>query len=82
VEPFARTHCNARPELVTDRGAEVSIVRHDLGCATLEAQVRARWPFEPATLPETPGQIPFASRAAFGRWHKAVLAGERYRTAG
>jgi hypothetical protein len=74
---FTCQHGNAIPELVADASTRVSVVRHDLGFPTLEPQVRARWPGELATLPKSPGQIPFASRAAFGRWHKTVQARQK-----
>jgi hypothetical protein len=32
---FTCQHCEAVPELVVDGGAQVSIVRHTLGCPTL-----------------------------------------------
>jgi hypothetical protein len=70
---FDCPHCNAAPELVVDDRAQLSVVRHALDCLTLQAQVRARWP-EPAGLPDTPTQFPFAQRAAFGRWHRTVQA--------
>jgi hypothetical protein len=76
---FSCHHCNAAPELIIDGRAHMSIVRHGPCCPTLLAQVRSRWPAEPAGLPDTPAQIPFAQRAAFGRWHKAVLAREERR---
>jgi hypothetical protein len=41
---FTCTHCNAVPEQVVDGNAKVSIVRHELGCPTLMAQTRTRWP--------------------------------------
>jgi hypothetical protein len=46
MDMFACQHCSAVPELVTDGRAQLSVVRHALGCATLQAQVRARWPDE------------------------------------
>lgn len=44
MDMFACQHCSAVPELVIDGRAQLSIVRHALGCLTLQAQVRARWP--------------------------------------
>jgi hypothetical protein len=41
---FTCTHCNAVPEQVVDGNAQLAIVRHDLGCPTLLAQTRVRWP--------------------------------------
>jgi hypothetical protein len=40
---FTCTHCNAMPEQVVDGGATIAIVRHELGCPTLMAQIRTRW---------------------------------------
>jgi hypothetical protein len=51
MDAFACQHCNAVPELVVDGRAQLSIVRRAPGCLTLQAQVRARWPDEPASLP-------------------------------
>ena len=76
MDMFACQYCSAVPELVVDGRAQLSIVRHALGCPTLLAQVRARWPDEPARFPETPGQVPFERRAAWGRWHCTVKARE------
>jgi hypothetical protein len=70
VDVFACRHCNAAPEPLPD--SNLVVVRHAAGCAVLIAQTKARWPAQPTTLPEVPGQIPFEQRAAFGRWHKAV----------
>jgi hypothetical protein len=53
MDVFACQHCSAAPELVVDGRAQLSIVRHALGCPTLLAQVRARWPDEPT---QPPGQ--------------------------
>lgn len=78
-ETRACQHCQAPPELVIDGRAQLSIVRHGLGCPILQAQVRARWPDEPTRLPDTPAQIPFERRAAFGRWHRTVQAREKRR---
>jgi len=41
---FTCAHCNAVPEPVVDGKAAVAIVRHKLGCPTLLAQTRTRWP--------------------------------------
>jgi hypothetical protein len=41
---FTCTACNTVPEQVVDGKATIAIVRHELGCATLLAQVRVRWP--------------------------------------
>ncbi|MCV7100903.1 MULTISPECIES: hypothetical protein [Mycobacterium] len=81
MDVFACQHCPAAPELIVDGRAQLSIVRHNLGCPTLLAQVRARWPDQPTKLPDTPAQVPFKQRAAFGRWHKTVQAREKQRTA-
>jgi hypothetical protein len=56
---FACQTCAAAPELITDGNAQLSVVRHTLGCPTLQAQVRARWPDHPTGLPATPAQAPF-----------------------
>jgi hypothetical protein len=64
----------AAPELLADGKAQLAIVRHAPGCATLLAQVGGRWPAQPARLPDTPSQLPFEQRAAWGRWHRAVQA--------
>ncbi|MBS4729710.1 hypothetical protein MSM1_15620 [Mycobacterium sp. SM1] len=79
MDVFACQHCAAMPEMIIDGRAQLSIVRHSLGCPTLLTQVRTRWPIEAEKLPETPGQVPFAKRADFGRFRKAVLARERKR---
>jgi hypothetical protein len=44
VEVFTCQHCEAVLELVVAGNAQLSIVRHALGCPTLCAQVRTRWP--------------------------------------
>jgi len=36
-------HCDATPELIADGRAQLSIVRHELGCPTLLAQTRTLW---------------------------------------
>jgi hypothetical protein len=36
--------CEVSPELATEGGAQLAIVRHQLGCPTLMAQTRTRWP--------------------------------------
>jgi hypothetical protein len=41
---FTCTHCNAVPERVVDGKAAIAIVRHKIGCPTLMAQTRTRWP--------------------------------------
>ena len=41
---FTCTHCNAVPERVVDGKATIAVVRHKLGCPTLMAQSRTRWP--------------------------------------
>jgi hypothetical protein len=41
---FTCTRCDAAPELVVDGKAQIAIVRHELGCPTLLAQTRTRWP--------------------------------------
>ncbi len=64
---FCCQHCTAVPELLVDGKAQLAIVRHALGCPTLLAQVRNRWPDELARLPDTPAQTPFEHKAAFGR---------------
>ena len=43
MDMFTCQHCSAVPELVVDGRAQLSIVRHRLGCPTLQAQVRGRW---------------------------------------
>jgi hypothetical protein len=40
---FTCAHCNAVPEQIIDGNAQLAIVRHELGCPTLVAQVRVRW---------------------------------------
>jgi hypothetical protein len=40
---FTCTHCNAVPEQVVDGKATIAIVRHEIGCPTLMAQIRTRW---------------------------------------
>jgi hypothetical protein len=44
VDVFTCTACEVTPELVTDGKAQLAIVRHHLGCPTLLAQTRTRWP--------------------------------------
>jgi hypothetical protein len=81
VDVFACQHCSAAPELVIQDRARLSVVRHTLGCPTLVAQVRARWPLATAALPDVLGQVPFERLAAFGRWHRTVQAREKRRAA-
>jgi hypothetical protein len=76
---FACQHCSAAAEPIP--GSNLAVVRHAPHCETLQAQVRARWPLTPATLPDTPGQVPFSQRTAFGQWHKTVLSREQRRQA-
>jgi hypothetical protein len=38
MEAFACQHCNAVPELVVDGRAQLSIVRHALGCPDAASQ--------------------------------------------
>jgi len=66
MDVFTCQHCDAAPERLVDGKAQLAIVRHTPGCATLQAQVRARWPHEPATLPATPSPVPFEQRAPSG----------------
>jgi hypothetical protein len=80
MDVFSCQHCSAFPELLVDGRAQLSVVRHSLGCTTLLAQVRARWPLS-TTLPDTPAQVPFEQRAAYGRWHRTVRAREERRAA-
>jgi hypothetical protein len=77
IDAFACQHCTAAPEPLPD--SNLVVVRHGLGCPTLQAQVRARWPDEPTRLPDTPAQIPFERRGAYGRWHRTVRAREERR---
>jgi hypothetical protein len=42
LDVFACQHGEAAPELVIDGRAQLSIVRHALGCPTLHVQVPAR----------------------------------------
>jgi hypothetical protein len=44
VDHFPGEDCNAVPEQVVDGQATIAIVRHNLGCPTLMAQTRTRWP--------------------------------------
>ena len=53
MDVFSCQHCDAAPELVVDGRAQLSIVRHAFDCPTLLAQVRTRWPAQPARLPDT-----------------------------
>ncbi|MCW2628528.1 hypothetical protein [Mycobacterium sp.] len=41
---FTCTHCSTVPEQVVDGKATIAIVRHQLGCPTLLARTRTRWP--------------------------------------
>ena len=43
VDVFTCTHCSAVPSTTRSGNAQLSIVRHTLGCPTLCAQVRTRW---------------------------------------
>jgi hypothetical protein len=63
VECFACTGCGAVPDVITDGRAQIAVVRHAADCATLAAQVQTRWPLHPASLPDTPAQIPFSRLA-------------------
>jgi hypothetical protein len=47
---FTCTHCEAVPELVVTGNAQLSIVRHKLGCPTLMAQARAGPPINDQRL--------------------------------
>jgi hypothetical protein len=60
VDVFTCPACKATPELISQGCAQLAIVRHQLGCATLLAQSRARWADKPVGLPETPAPAPFA----------------------
>jgi hypothetical protein len=44
MDVFSCPVCKVTPELVVDGNAQLAIVRHKLGCATLMAQTRTRWP--------------------------------------
>jgi hypothetical protein len=77
VDVFSCRQCTAEAEPIPD--SNLAVVRHAFDCETLQAQVRARWPLTPATLPDVPGQIPFQHLAAFGRWHKTVRVREERR---
>jgi hypothetical protein len=46
ADVFTCAHCNAVPEQVVDGKAAIAIVSHQLGCPTLLAQTRMRWPAE------------------------------------
>ena len=74
ADVFTCQTCKAVPETVVDGRPQLSIVRHALGCPTLLAQTRTRWPDKPARLPDTPRQVPFERLAAPDRWHRAVQA--------
>jgi hypothetical protein len=50
VDVFACPVCEVAPELVTEGGAQLAIVRHQQGCPTLLAQTRTRWPPAPGAL--------------------------------
>jgi hypothetical protein len=49
---FACQHCTAIPEPIP--GSNLVVVRHGAGCEVLIAQTKARWPAQPARLPDTP----------------------------
>ncbi|MDI3314499.1 MAG: hypothetical protein QJR12_09520 [Mycobacterium sp.] len=69
---FTCTRCGARPEPLAESFA---IVRHRPGCSVLAGVVRRRWPLRRDTsLPDTPKPTPFAQRADWGRFHRAVEA--------
>jgi hypothetical protein len=63
VDVFACTVCSAVPELVTERSARLSVIRHAPGCPLLLRQTKTRWPLIAAELPDPPAQVPFARRA-------------------
>jgi hypothetical protein len=43
--------CEVAPEQVVDGNAAIAIVRHRLGCPTLMAQTRTRWPAQVRRAP-------------------------------
>ena len=43
VDVFSCTHCSTVPSTTRSGNAQLSIVRHTLGCPTVCAQVRTRW---------------------------------------
>src|ERR1700730_7609600 len=65
MDVFTCQHCGALPEPIA--GSAMFIVRHRASWQVLIAQAKGRWPHEPVTLPDTPAQVLFAQRAAFGR---------------
>ncbi|MDT5320452.1 MAG: hypothetical protein QOD88_2974, partial [Mycobacterium sp.] len=64
MDVFTCQHCDALPEPIA--GSAMFSVRHGASCEVLIAQTKGRWPHEPATLPDTPAQVPFAQRAHSG----------------
>ena len=61
---FTCTHCNAVPEQVVDGKAMIAVVRHKLGCPTLLAQTRTRWPAVDDENGTRPVRTPAAMMAA------------------
>ena len=61
---FTCTHCNAVPEQVVDGKAMIAVVRHKLGCPTLLAQTRTRWPAVDDEKGTRPVRTPAAMMAA------------------
>ena len=74
VDVFTCPACRAVPEPLAGGNAKIGIVRHELGCPTLIAQTKTRWPLADPELQDTPRQVPFEQRAAFGRCRKTVQA--------
>jgi hypothetical protein len=72
MDVFACQRCDAAPEPIP--GSNAVIVRHGAGCVRLAERIKARWPLTASELPGAPNPQPFAQKAAWSRWHKAVLA--------
>ncbi|BCO35511.1 hypothetical protein BMW24_022940 [Mycobacterium heckeshornense] len=75
VQCFTCRECAAPAEPVTEGGATIAVVRHQPGCSVLIGVIRRRWPLRrDLSLPRSPAPQPFAQRADWGRWRKAVEA--------
>jgi hypothetical protein len=72
VDLFGCAGCDAVPEQLTEGKARVTVVQHRLGCPTLLAVVRARWPLAPGGLPASESAVPFEKWASTDRYGRLV----------
>ena len=79
VDGFTCPDCRAVPEQLASGKAKIGIVRHELGCPTLIAQTKTRWPLADPELPDTPRQVPFEQRAARNLSHRTAAGPARTR---